>query len=106
MATIHSLINKLIRWIGFKNVATFTLLSVCLGSLVFGLDLPVFEHKAWTIALICLCGLLFGWFLEGHIQRGWAAGALTLGLGSISVLLVTGRLWQPISVLFSIPVEW
>ncbi len=106
MATIFSLINKLIRWIGFKNVATFTLLSVCLGSLVFGLDLPVFEHKAWTIALICLCGLLFGWFLEGHIQRGWAAGALTLGLGCMSVLLVIGRLWQPISALFSIPVEW
>jgi len=106
MATIFSLINKLIRWIGFKNVATFTLLSVCLGSLVFGLELPVFEHKVRTIALICLCGLLFGWFLEGHIQRGWPAGALTLGVGSISIMLVIGRLWQPLSAFFSRAVQW
>ena len=106
MATIYRLSLKFIRWIGFKNLATFTLLACGLGSLVFGLELPVFKHQQQTLALICLCGLLFGWFLGDHLRQGWSVGILALGIGGIIILLGIGRLWKPLSVLFSSAVVW
>jgi len=106
MATIYRITLKILRWIGFKNLATFTLLAFGLGSLIFGLELPVFTHKAQTLALICLGGLLYGWFLVDHIRQGCYVGFLAIGLGGMSILLGVGRLWRPLSELFSSVAQW
>ncbi len=106
MATIYRITLKILRWIGFKNLATFTLLAFGLGSLVFGLELPVFTHQAQTLALLCLGGLLFGWLLVDHVQHGWLAGILVFVFGGLSILLTVGRLWKPLYNLYASAAQW
>lgn len=106
MATFYRLIGTSLRWLGFKNIAVFTLLALGLGSLVYGLELPVFTYQSRTLALLCLSGLLFGWLLVEYIQQGWLAGILAFGIGGLSILLSVGRLWKPLYNLFASAVQW
>lgn len=87
-------------WVGAKNIIYVTLLFFVVGSSAYGLSQVIRGLDFERLGQIALLGVALSWLFAGTRIPDWA-GMVTLLLGGVVLLVVmSGRLFAPLMVLF------
>jgi len=89
----------LVRWLGVRTVLSLTLLMIALGSVALGLANLTRGLEASLLLPVAGCGLLLGWGLARSPLPGWLGGVLGFVLGAEAIIVHTGRLGKPLTML-------
>ncbi len=89
----------LVRWLGVRTVLSLTLLMMALGSVALGLANLIRGLEASLLLPVTGCGLLLGWGLARSPLPGWLGGVLGFVLGAEAIIVHTGRLGRPLTML-------